>query len=225
MRVVITTSDDYLHLLPGFCHQWNKYCVLPVTIIARNVAPVVKLPINVIVQQSPARYFDWSGSLRSALDGMSDEIVLLGLEDYWLADEVDLEALYRHRDYMTAHADVMRIDLTEDRSQYPHVMRDGYYQAVIDPNAVQYVLSTQFSLWRRRYLIHVLEPGVIPPQFEVELSRIAAKEQPVILGTGYKVLPWHGDGVVWNGKFQREHLHLEYLKPEDADELRGLGFA
>lgn len=223
MKVVITTSDDYLHLLPGFAHQWNKYCGLPVTVIARNVEPP-ELPINFHVVMSPARYFDWSTSLCEALKQMSDEIVLLGLEDYWLADEVDLEALYRHRDYMNRNPDVMRIDLTEDRSQYPFIMRGGYYQAVIDPGAVQYVLSTQFSLWRRRFLIHALTPGVIPPQFEVELSRIVAKEQPVILGTGYKVLPCHGDGVVWNGKFQSEHLHLEYLTPDDADELRGLGY-
>lgn len=225
MRAVITTSDEYLHLLPGFAHQWNKYCGLPVTLIARNIEPMCELPANFTVLMSPARYFDWSGSLCEALKQMSDEIILLGLEDYWLAGEVDIEALYNHRDYMVRHPDVVRIDLTEDRSQYPHIRRDNYYQAVINPEAVEYVLSTQFSLWRRRYLIHALHPGVIPPQFEVELSRIAAKEQPVILGTGYKVLPCHGDGVVWNGKYQPESLHLEYLNADDAAELRGLGYA
>lgn len=224
MRIVITASDDYVHLLPGFAHQWWKYAALPATVVARNVEPpALRLPFTVML--SPARYFDWSGSLKNALAQMDDEIILLGLEDYWLSAPIDRSVLSAARKYIAQHPDVMRIDLTEDRAQYPHVMRDGYYQAVWDVGAVQYPLSTQFSLWRRDWLMHVLRPGEIPPQFEVEASRVAVLENPVILGTGFKVFPCHGDGVVWNGKYQREELHLEYLKPEDVAELKALGYA
>jgi hypothetical protein len=225
-RPVITTSDRYLHLLPGFCHQWNQYTDgLHATIVYLNDAPPMPLPDNFDLIASPARFHDWSGSLANALDRMHDEIVLLGLEDYWLSGPVDWVEMGKAVRYITYAPDVKRIDLTQDRAAFPHVMRDGYYQAVIDPNAVQYVLSTQFSLWRRDWLIHCLRlsDAVIPPQFEVEVSRIAAKEQPVILGTGTRVLPCHGDGVVWNGRVH--DLHLEYLTPEDQEELKRLGYA
>lgn len=223
MRVVITTSDDYVRLLVGFAHQWNKYADLPVTVVYRNVAPPA-LPANFTPVASPARYFAWSESLANALRRMGDDIVLLGLDDFWLADTVDMDGLHQARLYMKLNTDVQRIDLTEDRTQYPHVQRDGYVQGVFDPEQVQYPLSTQFSLWRREFLIHALDclnPPGIPPQFEVEASRVVVREQPVILGTGRKILPCHGDGVVWNGRL--DNLHLEYLKPEDVEELRARG--
>jgi hypothetical protein len=223
MRIVITTSDDYRHLLLGFAHQWNQYCGLPVTVVYRNDAPP-PLPPNFITVASPARYYAWSESLANALRDMDDEIVLLGLEDFWLADAVDMDGLHQARLYMKLHPDVQRIDLTEDRAQFPHVMRDGYYMGVFDPAEVQYPLSTQFSLWRREFLIHALDclhPPGIPPQFEVEASRVVVLEQPVILGTGWKVIPCHGDGVVWNGRL--DTLHTEYLKPEDVQALKEKG--
>ena len=227
MRVVITTSDEYTHLTPGFAHQWNKYAGLPVTLVYRNVPPPA-LPVNFTPLASPARYFDWTGSLANALEGMNSAIILLGLEDFWLAGDIEAKELFAAEAYMNNHDDVQRIDLTEDRAQFPHVMRDGYIQGVFDPEQVQYPLSTQFSLWRRDFLIHALrclQPPGIPPQFEVEASRVVVREHPVILGTGARVLPCHGDGVVWNGRYQLEHLHLEYLKDEDVAELKARGFA
>lgn len=222
MRIVITTSDDYTFLLRGFAHQWNKYAALPATIVYRNTPPPELAP-NFTPLASPARFFDWSGSLKNALLTMSDEIVLLGLEDFWLSAPVDENAFSAALHYIETHNDVMRIDLTEDRSAFPYVERDGYLQAVFDPKQIQYPLSTQFSLWRRAFLIHALRDGEIPPQFEVEASRVAVLENPVILGTGTRVFPCHGDGVVWNGKL--DALHLEYLTAEDAEELRQLGYA
>lgn len=218
-RILIMTSDDYLHLLPGFAHQWMKYCGLPATIVYRNVEP--KAPKGKFTLfAAPARYYDWSTSLLEALDDTATEFVLLGLEDYWLAGPVDLTALNNALNYMGEHDDVMRIDLTEDRAGYPHTERDGYLQAVIDPSQVQYVLSTQFSLWRKDFLQRCLKPGELGPQFEVEASRRVAHEHPVILGTGTRLFPCHGDGVVWNGKTAFDQLHLEYLDSEDVVDLQ-----
>lgn len=229
MQILITTSDDYVHLMPGFIHQWNKYCGLDVAIVYRNVKPIRILedraPTYAIIH-SEARFFEWSTSLLNALWWIKSDIILLGLEDYWLSGDVNHTMLLMAEAYMQTNPDVMRIDLTEDRGAYPHTMRDGYYQAVINPEAVEYVLSTQFSLWRKDFLMHALEalnPPGLPPQFEVEASRVVAREQPVILGTQMRVLPCHGDGVVWNGR--THDLHLEYLKPEDVDELKRLGYA
>lgn len=219
-EIVITTSDDYVFLLPGFAHQWNKYCGLPALVVYRNVAPP-PLPSNLTPVASPARYFDWSGSLLGALGNISAPLVLLGLEDYWLSGPADIPAIQQAAEYMLVNPDVMRIDLTDDRTAYPHVMRDGYYQAVIDPAQVQYVLSTQFSLWRHEFLQRALRPGELGPQFEVEASRRIAHEHPVILGTGRRVLPCHGDGVIWNGRL--DNLHTDYLSEADRTELHSEG--
>lgn len=215
-RILITTSDAYVHLTRGFAHQWNKYCGLPLTLIWRNIAPP-PLPDNFTLLKSPARWHDWSGSLSGALENIYDEFILLGLEDFWLSDYADIKALDQAAAYLANNDDVMRIDLTEDRCAYPHYTRDGYLQAIIDPNAVQYLCSSQFSLWRRSFLQSALIPGELPPHFEVEGSRRVVSSSPVILGVGWRPLPYSGDGVVWNGILNP--LHLEYLSEVDRAEL------
>jgi len=218
-RIVITTSDAYVKLLGGFAHQWNKYCGLPVTVVWRNIEPA-KLPDNFTLLQAPARWHDWSGSLLQALDKIDDELILLGLEDFWLsAKAIDIDI---HAHYMIEHPDVQRMDLTDDRKAYSHVMRDGYYQAVIDPSQTQYLCSSQFSIWRKSFLQHALVPGELPPHFEVEGSKRVVSENPVIIGAGYRPLPYSGDGVVWNGRI--DNLHTEYLTDADVMELRARGF-
>lgn len=215
-RILITTSDAYVQLTRGFAYQWNKYCGLPLTLIWRNIMPP-PLPENITLLHSPARWHDWSGSLSGALESISDEFILLGLEDFWLSGYADLTALGEAAAYLADHDDVMRIDLTEDRRAFPHLTRDGYLQAIIDPSAVQYLCSSQFSLWRRSFLQRALIPGELPPHFEVEGSRRVAPSNPVILGLGWRPLPYSGDGVVWNGVLNP--LHLEYLSEADRDAL------
>lgn len=221
-RIVITTSDDYVGLLPGFAHQWDKYCGLPVTVVYRNVAPPA-LPSHYTMLASPARYYDWSTSLRNALEQMTEPIVLLGLEDYWLADHVNMPALAAALTYILEHEEVQRIDLTRDRTAYPHIDRGEYVQAILNPDAVEYVLSTQFSLWQKAFLHGALQPGELGPQFEVEASRRIAPQHPIVLGTRQVVLPCHGDGVIWNGRL--DNLHLEYLSDADIAALKDEGYA
>lgn len=215
-RILITTSDAYVQLTRGFAHQWNKYCGLPLTLIWSNIAPPT-LPDNFTLLQSAASVRDWSRSLSGALANIPDEFILLGLEDYWLSGPADINALGESAAYLAANNDVMRIDLTEDRRAYPHRTRDGYLQAIIDPSAVQYLCSTQFSLWRRTFLQSALIPGEIPQHFEVEGSRRVAPSNPVILGTGWRPIPYAGHGVVWDGILTP--LHLESLSADDRDEL------
>lgn len=221
-RTVITTSDAYVHLCRGFARQWNKYCGLPVTLVWRNVEPP-PLPDNFTLLHSPARWHDWSGSLIGALQQMDDEIILLGLEDFWLSGPADLDYLNAAAWLIQGSPEVARIDLTDDRTAYPYVKKGGYYEAVVDPEqtTIQYLCSTQFSLWRREFLLHALVPGELSPHFEVEGSRRVAPDNPVILGAGFRPLPCSGDGVVWNGRL--DQLHTDYLPAADVAELKAEG--
>lgn len=221
-RTVITTSDAYVPLCRGFAHQWNKYCGLPVTLVWRNVEPP-PLPDNFTPLQSPARWHDWSGSLIGALQQIEDEIILLGLEDFWLCGPADMAYLNSADWLIQSSPEVARIDLTDDRIAYPHVKKAGFYEAVVDPEQrqIQYLCSTQFSLWRREFLLRALVPGELSPHFEVEGSRRVAPDNPVILGAGFMPIPYHKDGVVWNGRL--DHLHTEYLPADDVVELNAEG--
>lgn len=221
MRILVATSDPYVHLLPGFAYLWNKYCGLPVTVIYRNVPPP-QLPSNFETTGSPAAERDWSTMMINALERISDRIVLLGLDDFWVSDVVNRKALDDARWYMIHHPDVQRIDLTEDRAGFPHMERDGYLQAVIDPAQLEYVCSTQWSLWRRDFLLTYLRPGEMSPQFEVEGSKRAAPFNPVILGTGDRPIPGSGDGIIHNGRL--DNPRVDYLKPEDVSELKRRGY-
>jgi len=221
-RILILTSDHYAPLLKGFAHQWNQYCGLSATVVYHNVAPA-PLPNNFTLLASPGEDRDWSGCLKRALDQVTDEIVIVGLDDHWLSAPADLETLIRAEAYLRANDDVQRIDLTEDRATFPYMERDGYLQAVFNPTKVEYPLSSQFSLWRRAFLQRVLREGETVHQFEVEASRAVLSEFPVILGIGTRVFPCPPSGVVWNGRL--ENLHLEGFTPEDAAELKARGYA
>lgn len=133
-----------------------------------------------------------------------------------------MDDLTTYSNYMEDRPIVDRLDLTEDRKAYPHVMDDGFYRALITPGEVQYLCSSQFSIWRKAFLQKALVSGELPPHFEVEGSRRVEKDNPLILGTGYHVLPYSGDGVVWNGRV--DNLHLEYLSESDRLELKEKGY-
>jgi hypothetical protein len=165
MKIICLTSNEYLNILPGFAYLFNKYYPGQEVTIVRYEDRPPKLPDNfknyAIGQQSN---YSWSGGLKRYLNDISDEFVLLMLEDYYLDKPVDVELIEPTVNLMNGFKEIMKFDLTDDRLKVKHT---DYGNGVIqsDINA-PFLASLQAAIWRRDFLLAILNTKDNPWKFE-----------------------------------------------------------
>lgn len=197
MRNIVLTSNDYVNVLPGFAHLFNKfYPNQEVTVVRYDVRPP-KLPDNfkqfAIGQQSN---YSWSGGLKHYLEQIEDEFVLLMLEDYYLDIPVDVGQIDCLLDYMNFNSKVVKFDLTDDRTKVEHDLYEkdilgcrtdnGDFELSIiqsDINA-PFLASVQAAIWRKDLLESILNNKDNAWQFEKNkrTKEYLKKHKGVILG-------------------------------------------
>lgn len=181
MKAVIFTSDTHAWLLRGFFLQWAKYGERPgggSDILELEVAGFKRpgfLPPGVgfvsIGSMEDYPIGRWSDAVIKYLESISDDLVLILLEDYWMVRPVYREALLNAWAFMQQHPDVIRFDVAADRMFSREARYIGSF-GVIDLCEAKgdYSLSFQASIYRRRLLLEVMQPGETPWQAELNGS-------------------------------------------------------
>lgn len=193
MKIVVLTSNKYVHMLTGFVHLFNKfYPNQEVTVVRYDVRPP-KLPDNfkqfAIGNQSD---YSWSSGLKHYLEQIEDEFVLLMLEDYYLDRLVNVGLINSIYNFMSANSHVFKFDLTDDRTKVPHKEhnwkmiandKDVYDVIQSDINA-PFLASVQVAIWRRDFLLGILNKTDNPWQFEKNkrTKTYLKKHDGIILG-------------------------------------------
>lgn len=195
MKTIVLTSNEYLNIIPGFAYLFNKfYPGQEVTVVRYEDRPY-GLPDNfknyAIGQQSN---YSWSGGLKRYLTDIEDEFVLLMLEDYYLDKDVDLGTLTGCKNLMIHRPEIVKIDLTDDRLKVAHsksnyALKDKPDSVVLeyfiqsDINA-PFLASVQAAIWRKDFLMSILNTKDNPWQFEKNPRTKAylKKHNGVILG-------------------------------------------
>lgn len=160
MKVLVNTSNGYTHILPAFAYMWNKATGnYPATVIYTDDVPPA-LPENFdTLCAGPQHDKLWTIQMRCALEQVEDELFLFVLEDYLLVKPVDMVRLQAAFDYMAAHPEVERMDLTAWAAHYtdgrqaylPH--EEGYSKCEKD---AFWTMTVQPAIWRKSFMLEVL---------------------------------------------------------------------
>lgn len=194
MKIICLTSNEYLNILPGFAYLFNKYYPNQEVTVVRYEDRPPKLPDNfknyAIGQQSN---YSWSSGLKRYLIDIDDEFVLLMLEDYYLDKHVESNVIWSFENHMLLNKNVVKFDLTDDRSKVKHsdyTNWEHYENGGLEYRFIQsdinapYLASVQAAIWRRDFLLDILNTKDNPWQFEKNkrTKTYLQKHKGVILG-------------------------------------------
>ena len=202
MKIIITTSDNYHHLLPVFFYLYNKYWGEPFELVG-HAKPECELPDNCtwvsLGEQQGAK--KWSDQLRPYFEQQPAWFVWM-MEDTFIKSKAEVPL-------MGFTPIVGRCDLTGDVQKREHTKHNSI---VISHPASRYRLSTQPSVWQRYYLLKNLLPGLSPWDFETQDPK----------NDGYEVVGYinppinHNEGV---RRFDTKKLNLDGMCQEDIDHI------
>lgn len=230
MRNVVLTSDKGNWAIPGFLHQWNKYCGQSITIVGFT-PPACKCDFVSLGKFEDYPVEKWSNGLSKALDVLGEDHIMLMLEDYWLIRPVDWRLVNGCYEWFKKfHPDALRFCLTSDRLYTKDVSDAGYIDwiDVIEAGHDGYQVSFQASIYNAAQLRRILVPGETPWQVEIQgtgrLERL--NPYPRVFGTRQWLIRYQV--MVRYGVFTRDGSWLcpaRNINEEDLVELRSLGFA
>lgn len=210
MRICVTTSDNYHHLLPIFFYLYNKYWGAPFELVGHK-KPECQLPDNctwVSLGEQLGKE-KWSDQLRPYFEQQPDWFVWM-MEDTFLKEKVTIQPYQTGclKDYNF----VGRADLTTDLMKRPYAQSANCFMA--HPKS-RYRLSTQPSIWNKEFLLTYMKSGLSPWDFETQ--------DPI--EDGWNIISWNTPPVHHNEGVRRHDiykLNLDGMKQEDIDHIKTL---
>jgi hypothetical protein len=196
MKVIITTSDLYHHLLPIFfklyVREWNWPCEL-----VGYKKPVMELPecctwVSLGVQRGP-KYF--SDDLRPYFE-KQDQFFIWIMEDTFLKG-VDFKLLELSIKGLSKW--IGKWCLTNESTRRDHRTMNTIYKSDLFEVAqdAKYRLSCQPAIWNREYLVASLKPGLSPWEWETQ--------HPV--NDGYDIVGFKENVVRHNEGVTKKDIH------------------
>lgn len=220
-KVIVMTSDRYLWANLPFAYLFNTYwSSLQQVELFGFSRPQYTLPKNFKFHSLDTMNYPaerWTNALQKALTILSDEIVVIMLEDYWLCRTVDWNGVQMCVEYMLAHPNVLRFDLTDDR-QYAGgseiIDSYGHYDIVETKSGTPYQVSLQAALWNTKLLSKILLPNKSAWEFEIHTS---PPTEMRVLGT--RQCPVRYANAIHKGELDLKHIrripseHLNFIRP------------
>jgi hypothetical protein len=168
MKVICTTSNNYIHILPIFIRLWQEFWPTQEVEIVGYDKPSFELPkgftfYSMGEQQGDAKNF--TRDLRIYFK-KQDQYFIWIMEDCFLKAPVDLDGI----DFLIGlcqHPNVGRINLTD------HIKWKGNYVPYIgnvlqNPPDSIVRLSTQPSIWNRDFVLKYMKNDLTPWEFECQ---------------------------------------------------------
>jgi len=233
MRVFVLTCDSYMKAIPGFAHQFNRYWSPNQQVIVCGFSkPEFEMPDNFtfysIGDQRNYPVGKWSDGLIDVMWHFPmDEHFVLMLEDYWLCQPVNLDAIKMIYDYMKQFTNVIKFDLCADR-RFAGGVQDygdlGGIPLVKSDYTSAYHMSLYTGMWNRELMRKILVPGESPWQVELEGTPRLANHGDSMLVLGTKIDPWVVKHVLMYRNGNSGKMIWDGLSDEDIAELKELGY-
>ena len=207
MKIVITTSDKYLHLIPIIGYLFEKYLPGYRAELVGYTQPD-KMPecfsFHSMGEDRGPKF--WSTDLRKYFEKQDDWFV-------WIMEDTFIKRPLNEDSFNTAVAmcynGIGRVDLTKDVQKREHKINNGIVWA--SPES-RYRLSTQPSIWNKEYLLNYLHENMTPWEFETQdptndgWSVVGVEDYPLV----------HNEGV---RRFDIHALNLEGMEPDDIYQI------
>lgn len=196
MKITVTTSNNYLHVIPVFLHLWKKYWGEPIDLVGYD-KPLYDLPkfVNWVSLGKQGDVKEFSTDLRKYFESQ-DQFFIWIMEDTFLKAPISYVRLGALKE-LTSHENIGRINLTSETMKQKHkAVKEqlGLYENTQD---AQYRLSTQPSIWNRDFLLKYLTPGLSPWDFEKQEST----------NDGYRILGFKEAAVYHNEGVRKRNIH------------------
>ncbi len=214
MRVIVATCDKYDHLLLGFAHQFNKYWGAHQDVVVLGFRqPPDPLPQNFSFHSmDPVETKAWTANLRSYFLQQADTHFVWLLDDYWLVKPINHAMVRKVEDQVIRGA--VKGDLSLNTQHFKHSVEGDWL--VADTEA-QYRTSTQPAIWRRRYLLSLLQKDLNPWEYELQNSPRLTKRGRIV-GTRQQIFDYAN--VYYKGA---PHHMINLISAEDKAELMAIG--
>lgn len=204
MKIVVSTSEKYYHLLPVFFYLYNKYWGAPFDLLGYE-KPACELPANCqfVSLGTQGSVNEWSTDLRRYFEQQDDWFIWL-MEDTFIKQRVKMPA------DIPLNPATGKICLTNDVSKREHNNRGSLIYA---HHLSRYQLSTMPSIWHKDYLLEYLTPGIGPWDFETQDPK----------NTGWDIIGFAEPPLVCNEgvrRFDIKKLNLEGMVQEDLQYIK-----
>lgn len=206
MKIIVTTSDKYHHLLLVFFYLYNKYWGEPFDLVG-HAKPECDLPDNCTwvslgPQITPK---DWSTQLRPYFEQQPDWFV-------WMMEDTFIKSFNINMMPCNTTPFIGRIDLTNDVKKREHTNKGHFVEA---HQSSRYRLSTQPSFWNKKFLLQYLTPGLSPWDFETQDPKndgwdiIGFVDPPVSHNEGVRRFDIHKLNL--DGMCQEDIVHIKTI--------------
>ena len=111
----------------------------------------------------------WSKRLYDVLNHISEEYVIFSLEDFFLLEQVDSKRIKECLRWMHENESIAEVRFsTFETIESGEIYKSSEFR--ICPREHKYRIDTQFALWRKSFLISILNRNETPWQFEGRAS-------------------------------------------------------
>jgi len=190
MNIYIPTCNSRIYLVEALLYSLKKYWYnfdnSKFTIVGYN-EPQFTLPDNVTFKSlgSDDNVKNWASDLKSYFDSIDDEYFVYMNDDCPIVDHIDTQIFDFFLDIINENTDskIGRICLTADLTEHAHKVVQEYddFELIEKTQESEYRLSTQFSIWNKKYLTMYMRKNMTP--WEYELQNSAINDGWSILGT------------------------------------------
>jgi hypothetical protein len=242
MKILITTSNKYIHLLTPHSILFNKYWPSQeIVYLGFDNPNVPKLPDNCryvsLGKQSDFGSY-WTNPILPYINSLKEDYFAITVEDVMLCGPVDLKGVQAlEREVACSNADKAMLDSHLNWNMsfagYMHPYKEGILE--LDQRA-QYRTSLAPAIWRKEYFLRYCKPNMSCWDFELKnmpesqrdgatIISLAQKEFLVKTANVYdkgRPAPCHNKRLKWgstSGITKEDILLIYKYLPEDEQKL------
>jgi len=201
MKIIVTTSDNYKHIIPVFTYLFQKYWGGEIELLGYEKPDNLPEWVKFVSMGKQGPKEEWSTDLRSYFE-LQDQWFIWMMEDTFIKKVNKDQMAFA---YALTLPNIGKIALTKDPQNREHtITKEGVVWAHPDS---KYRLSTQPSIWNRDFLLEYLKDGMDPWTFETQPTKddwnvVGLKDYPV----------YHNEGV---RRHNINEFDLTGIEPED----------
>ena len=157
LKVYVTTSNEYVHVLKIFSHLFNKFWGphQEVIVAGFDKHPDFDLPENfkfVSLGKQVVPYTDFCADMRKLIDIIEDDYFISLEENEFIIRPVNFKILEAFQPYL--NPDLGRVDFTRGVSTRPHtiIKKEEDYDIISSNLEANYRIAMRAGIWNKSYL-------------------------------------------------------------------------
>ena len=220
MKFIVTTCNEYDHLMPGFAHQFNLHWPgEKVDVLCYRKPPQLPINFNIVLLGKQPYHQVWTTPLIPYFEQLKEELFILMMDDAWPFADVDYTKYCTAQLLMEANHQSGRCHLHASTGIEVAEFMQGFNVML---QGSQYRTSLHSSIWDREYFLKYLKPDRTCWQFEVKGMKEAYNDGALILVPDEDILSY---GEIYrNGKLNKGDKGLHEIAEKELRPLHDGGY-